>query len=61
VDETQAGLDDERVTRLEREAQTLKRVGEDIFRLQEKLDLERISREQTLGMVGQTINAGKIK
>jgi len=51
VDETQAGLDDERVARLEREAQSLKRVGEDIFRLQEKLDLERVTREQTLGMV----------
>ena len=51
MDETQAGLDDERVARLEREAQSLKRVGEDIFRLQEKLDLERVTREQTLGMV----------
>eukprot|EP00959_Pyramimonas_sp_CCMP1952_P305009 6383327-Pyramimonas_sp.AAC.1 len=51
VDETQAGLDDERVARLEREAQSLKRVGEDIFRLQEKLDLERVTREQTVGMM----------
>lgn len=30
----QGALDDERVTRLEREAQTLKRVGEDVLRMQ---------------------------
>ena len=45
VDECQTGIDDERVERLEREANTLKRVGEDIFRLQEKVDAERVARE----------------
>jgi hypothetical protein len=34
VEEAHSGLDDERVARLEREAQTLKRVGEDVFRVQ---------------------------
>lgn len=51
VDETQAALDDERVARLEREAQTLKRVGEDIFRTQEKIDMERVTRENTLSQI----------
>lgn len=36
VEEAHSGLDDERVARLEREAQTLKRVGEDVFRVQVK-------------------------
>ena len=51
VDECQAGIDDERVNRLEREAQTLKRVGEDIFRLQEKVDTERGHREVRSGAI----------
>jgi Skp family chaperone for outer membrane proteins len=45
VDECQTSIDDERVERLEREANTLKRVGEDIFKLQEKVDVERAARE----------------
>mmetsp|Transcript_7855 Transcript_7855/g.26087 ORF Transcript_7855/g.26087 Transcript_7855/m.26087 type:complete len:293 (-) Transcript_7855:597-1475(-) len=47
VEECKAGLDDERVNRLEREAETLKRVGEEMFRLQEKVDNERGQREAT--------------
>jgi len=38
----------EKVSRLEREAQILKRVGDDIFRIQEKLDAERVAREAAL-------------
>ena len=40
LDETRQAIDDEKVSRLEREAQILKRTGEDIFRLQEKIDGE---------------------
>ena len=36
------------MARLEREAQTLKRVGEDIFRVQEKIDSERLTRETAI-------------
>lgn len=51
VDECQAGIDDERVHRLEREAQTLKRVGEDIYRLSEKVDTERGAREASVAQL----------
>lgn len=36
--ECQSGIDDERVQRLEREAVTLKRVGEDVLRISSKVD-----------------------
>ncbi|GMH41961.1 hypothetical protein BSKO_09880 [Bryopsis sp. KO-2023] len=48
VEECAAGIDDERVARLEREAHTLKRVGEDIFRVQEKIDEEASIRESDI-------------
>ena len=57
VDECQAGIDDERVNRLDREAQTLKRVGEDIFRLQEKVDTERGVREASVAQLSSELTA----
>ena len=48
LDETRQAIDDEKVSRLEREAQILKRTGEDIFRLQEKIDGETTVREAAL-------------
>ena len=41
VEEVQGSVDDERVNRLEREAQTLKRIGDDVFKCQEKIDVQR--------------------
>lgn len=41
VEEVQGSVDDERVNRLEREAQTLKRIGDDVFKCQEKIDIQR--------------------
>merc|ERR1711907_158325 len=41
----------ERVSRLEREAQILKRIGEDKQQLLEKLDAERMSRESSVNVV----------
>ena len=57
VDECQASVDDERVQRLEREAATLKRVGEDVIRLQEKVDGERGVREAAMAELGTIIDA----
>lgn len=45
LEETQAALDDERVARLERECSTLKKIGEDVFRMQESIETERATRE----------------
>ena len=47
----QNALDDERVARLEREAQTLKQAGDDICRLQEKIESERVDRESSFGII----------
>merc|ERR1712028_42540 len=41
----------ERVSRLEREAQLLKRIGEDKQQLMEKLDAERMARESSVNVV----------
>ena len=41
--------DAERLARLEREAQSLKRVGDEIFRVEQRVDSERSAREATLG------------
>ena len=38
----------EKVTRLQREAQTLKRVGDEIFRIQQKITAERTAREASI-------------
>eukprot|EP00803_Ostreobium_quekettii_P011117 evm.model.scf_3155.2 EVM.evm.TU.scf_3155.2 scf_3155:8496-11961(-) len=49
ADDLAANVDDERVARLEREAHTLKRVGEDMFRVQEKIADEAALRESEIG------------
>jgi len=41
----------EKVTRLQREAQTLKRVGDEVFRLQQKITSERTSREAAVTLM----------
>ena len=38
----------EKVTRLQREAQTLKRVGDEVFRIQQKITAERTAREAAI-------------
>merc|ERR1719258_323257 len=38
----------EKVTRLQREAQTLKRVGDEVFRIQQKITAERSARESAI-------------
>jgi len=38
----------EKVTRLQREAQTLKRVGDEVFRIQQKITAERTAREASI-------------
>ena len=38
----------EKVTRLQREAQTLKRVGDEVFRMQQKITAERTAREAAI-------------
>merc|ERR1712039_830929 len=38
----------EKVTRLQREAQTLKRVGDEVFRVQQKVTAERVAREAAI-------------
>ena len=44
------------MSRLEREAQTLKRVGEDIFRLQERLEKEKANREASMHSLQSEVN-----
>jgi len=56
IDASKAGLDDEKVSRLEREAQTLKRVGEDVFRLQERIEQEKSQREAALHSMQSELN-----
>ena len=38
----------EKVTRLQREAQTLKRIGDEVFRMQQKITAERTAREASI-------------
>jgi hypothetical protein len=45
ISQVQAAVENEKVARLEREAAILKRIGDDTFRLTEKIDGERIARE----------------
>ena len=55
IDETREAVDDEKVARLEREAQILKRTGEDVFRLQEKIDSESLRREEQFNLIQATL------
>eukprot|EP00898_Chlorokybus_atmophyticus_P004769 jgi/Chlat1/5293/Chrsp35S05195 len=55
VEETHAAVEDERVARLEREAVVLKRVGEDVLRVQEKVDAERVAREAAVAKVASEV------
>ena len=41
----------EKVTRLQREAQTLKRVGDEVFRIQQKITAERTGREAAITLM----------
>jgi len=41
----------EKVTRLQREAQTLKRVGDEVFRIQQKITAERTARESAITLM----------
>mmetsp|Transcript_39589 Transcript_39589/g.79129 ORF Transcript_39589/g.79129 Transcript_39589/m.79129 type:complete len:286 (-) Transcript_39589:157-1014(-) len=41
----------EKVTRLQREAQTLKRVGDEVFRIQQKITSERTAREASITLM----------
>ena len=56
IDETREAVDDEKVARLEREAQILKRTGEDVFRLQEKIDSEALRREEQFNVIQATLS-----
>ena len=40
-----------RLTTLEREAQSLKRIGDEVYHLQQQMDGERLTRETTLGQL----------
>lgn len=46
--EHQKEFEVEKVTRLQREAQTLKRVGDEVFRIQQKITAERAAREAAI-------------
>ena len=46
------------MARLERETQIVKRVGDDLFRMQEKLDAERVARESTLTILREELDEG---
>ena len=41
----------EKITRLQREAQTLKRVGDEVFRIQQKITAERTARESAITLM----------
>ena len=43
--------DAERVARLEKEAQSLKRVSEEVFRVQKQIDSEKLARESASGQL----------
>ena len=40
-----------RLTTLEREAHSLKRIGDEVYHLQQQMDGERLTRETTLGLL----------
>ena len=61
VEECQSGIDDERVARLEREALTLKRVGEDVLRIAGKVDEEGAARERGVGALRSDLDALRSK
>jgi SF-assemblin/beta giardin len=46
----------ERVARLEREAQTLKRIGDDMFRLTERLDAEKNVRDAEMAQIRSEVH-----
>lgn len=47
----QAAVAAERVARLEKEAQSLKRVSEEVFRVQKQIDGEKLERESASGQL----------
>ena len=49
--EHQKRFEVEKVTRLQREAQTLKRVGDEVFRIQQKITAERTTREAAITLM----------
>ena len=49
--EHQKQFEVEKVTRLQREAQVLKRVGDEVFRLQQKVTAERSGREAAIALM----------
>ena len=49
--EHQKRFEVEKVTRLQREAQTLKRVGDEVFRIQQKVTAERTARESAITLM----------
>ena len=49
--EHQKQFEVEKVTRLQREAQTLKRVGDEVFRIQQKVTAERTARESAITLM----------
>ncbi|KAL3158770.1 hypothetical protein ABBQ32_011498 [Trebouxia sp. C0010 RCD-2024] len=51
AEECLAAVDDERVARLEKEAQSLKRVSEEVFRVQKQIDSEKLARESASGQL----------
>ena len=55
VEAVEASIDDERVARLERETVVLKRVGEDVRKISEKVDEESAHREKALEMIQSDI------
>lgn len=55
VEAVEASIDDERVARLERETVVLKRVGEDVRKISEKVDEESAHREKGLEMIQSDI------
>ena len=55
VEAVEASIDDERVARLERETVVLKRVGEDVWKISEKVDEESAHREKGLEMIQSDI------
>lgn len=50
-EECMAAVEDVRLTTLEREAQSLKRIGDEVYHLQQQMDGERLTRETTLGQL----------
>merc|ERR1719152_997163 len=51
----------EKVTRLQREAQTLKRVGDEVFRMQQKITAERTAREAAIVLMKDDFKAEMLR